>query len=312
MVGQGRLEEAEAWLDRAERGLRVEVEPAAGLLLHFARGGLEGARGRDRAALGAFERAERLAELLVAPHPLAFRLRAQLLQTRVRLGETKRVEQALADADLDTLETGEMRTALAALRLAQGDPEAATVALTPVVDESAPIVTSRFWLVHALLLETMARDTLGQDDAAEHALERAFDIAEPDGMLYPFLFHRAPGLLHRLSRHRTSHASLVAEILNLLAGGSASPSPGEPEPLRDSLSDSEKRILRYLPTHLSAPEIASELYLSVHTVKSHMRHLYAKLGTHQRAETVERARALGLLAPTSGPRRQAGSTNPGS
>ena len=110
---------------------------------------------------------------------------------------------------------------------------------------------------------------------------------------------RRPELLERHSRHHTSHASLVAEILNLLAGKSPAPSPGEPEPLRESLSDSEKRILRYLPTHLSAPEIAGELYLSVHTVKSHTYHIYAKLGTHKRAETVARARALGLLAPSS-------------
>ncbi|HEY3726987.1 MAG TPA: hypothetical protein VGL51_07430, partial [Solirubrobacteraceae bacterium] len=68
MVGQGRLEEAEPWLDRAERALRVEVEPAAGLLLRCARGGLELARGRDQAALRAFRAAEALAELLVVPH----------------------------------------------------------------------------------------------------------------------------------------------------------------------------------------------------------------------------------------------------
>jgi ATP/maltotriose-dependent transcriptional regulator MalT len=106
-------------------------------------------------------------------------------------------------------------------------------------------------------------------------------------------------LLERHSRHRTSHASLIAEILNRLAGGTPAPSPADLEPLREPLSDSEQRILRYLPTHLSAPEIAGELYLSVHTVKSHMRHLYNKLGTHQRADTVERARTLGLLAPSS-------------
>jgi len=57
-------------------------------------------------------------------------------------------------------------------------------------------------------------------------------------------------------------------------------------------------VLRYLPTNLSMPEIASELYVSHNTVRTHMRHLYAKLGTHRRADTVARARALGLLAPT--------------
>jgi LuxR family transcriptional regulator, maltose regulon positive regulatory protein len=60
-------------------------------------------------------------------------------------------------------------------------------------------------------------------------------------------------------------------------------------------------VLRYLPTKLSAPEIADQLYLSVNTVKTHMRHLYDKLGVHRRHEAVEQARALGLLAPS--PRR---------
>ena len=57
-------------------------------------------------------------------------------------------------------------------------------------------------------------------------------------------------------------------------------------------------MLRYLPTNLSAPEIARELSLSVHTVRTHVRHLFAKLGAHGRTEAVERARSLGLLAPS--------------
>ena len=52
--------------------------------------------------------------------------------------------------------------------------------------------------------------------------------------------------------------------------------------LRDPLSDGETRVLRYLPTNLTAAEIAGELYVSVHTVKTHIRHIYAKLGTHRR------------------------------
>jgi LuxR family transcriptional regulator, maltose regulon positive regulatory protein len=55
-------------------------------------------------------------------------------------------------------------------------------------------------------------------------------------------------------------------------------------------------VLRYLPTNLPASQIAGELYVSHNTVRTHIRHLYAKLGTHTRAEAV--ARALGLLAPS--------------
>jgi Bacterial regulatory proteins, luxR family len=53
-------------------------------------------------------------------------------------------------------------------------------------------------------------------------------------------------------------------------------------------------VLRYLPTNLSAPEIARELSVSPNTVKTHIRHLYAKFGTHHRAEAVDVARAFGL------------------
>jgi DNA-binding CsgD family transcriptional regulator len=90
--------------------------------------------------------------------------------------------------------------------------------------------------------------------------------------------------------------------------------PGEPgqdahvavpviRPADSPLSHAEGRVLRYLPTKLSAPEIADELYLPVNTVKTRMRHLYDKLGAHRRHEAVEQARAPGLLAPS--PRRPA-------
>jgi LuxR family transcriptional regulator, maltose regulon positive regulatory protein len=57
-------------------------------------------------------------------------------------------------------------------------------------------------------------------------------------------------------------------------------------------------VLRYLPTNLSAREIARELSVSVNTVRTHMRHVFAKLSGHRRTEAVARARALGLLAPS--------------
>ena len=72
--------------------------------------------------------------------------------------------------------------------------------------------------------------------------------------------------------------------------------------LREPLSQAETRVLRYLPTNLSAPEIADQLSLSANTVRTHMRHVYDKLGAHRRTEAIERARALGLLAPSTRPR----------
>jgi LuxR family maltose regulon positive regulatory protein len=107
-----------------------------------------------------------------------------------------------------------------------------------------------------------------------------------------------PGLLERHRRH-TGHAALITDILDLLAGNRLPPPRNEAEPLHEPLSESETRVLRYLPTNLSAPEIAGELHLSVNTVKTHMRRLYAKLGIHRRAAAVDRARALGLLAPSA-------------
>ena len=58
-------------------------------------------------------------------------------------------------------------------------------------------------------------------------------------------------------------------------------------------------MLRYLPTNLTLPEIARELHISHNTVKTHIRSLYTQLGAHRRGEAVDRARALGLLAPAA-------------
>jgi LuxR family maltose regulon positive regulatory protein len=301
MVVQGRLEEAEGALDRAERTVRAEVEPAAGMRLHYGRGMLEFVSGRHADALSAFRRAERLARSLVTSHTLAPRLRSHLLQTLTRLGEADRVEQALADMNRQEREQGAIRIAEASLRLAQDDPRAATTVLAPVIDGSAPLRNAHLWEVQAFLLQAIACDTLGDARAARRALERALDRAAAESLIFPFLYDPAPDLLDRHRRRGTAHADLIAEILNVLAGSGRGEQPSGPRRLREPLSHAEARVLRYLPTKLSAPEIADEMYLSVNTVKTHMRHLYDKLGVHRRHEAVEQARALGLLAPP--PRR---------
>jgi LuxR family maltose regulon positive regulatory protein len=296
LIFQGRLEEAEPWIQRAERTLRAETDPAAGLVIRWARGVLELVRGRDADALAAFQAADRLAGRLAEPSYMVPVNRSLLVQTLVRLGETERAELALAALADQDRDNAQMRISLAALRLAQDDPPAAIAAVAPVLDGSAPRAWPA-WLAQAFLLEAIARDALGDPAAAGRALERALDLAEPEGMLTMFLLHPAPGLLQRQARHSTAHAALIADILSLLAGNRSAPPPAGPRPL-EPLSGSELRVLRYLPTNLSGPEIAGELYISHNTVRTHMSHLYAKLGTHTRAEAVARARALGLLAPS--------------
>jgi LuxR family transcriptional regulator, maltose regulon positive regulatory protein len=303
LVWRGRLEEAEPWIQRAQRTVRQEAEPAVALGLHYVRALFEHARGREKDALAGFRAAERQAERLVAPHRLAEQLRGSLLRTLIRMGATEQAEQALAELGEQERETVEIRATVAALRLAQGDPRAATAVLEPVVNSPVPVI-NRVSVTQALLLEATAREALGDLGAAEKALELALDAAESDGAVLPFLLHPVPGLLERHPRHRTMHPALISEILSLLAGAStAASSPDQPLAPNEPLSESETRILRYLPTNLSAREIADELSLSWYTVKTHMRHLYAKLGTHTRHETVDRARTLGLLAPS--PRRLA-------
>ena len=88
-----------------------------------------------------------------------------MLQTLVRLGQTGRAEQALAELGQDERASAEMRTAAAALRLAAGDPQAAADALAPVLDGQVPAVR-RVRMVTALLLEARARDALGDQAAA--------------------------------------------------------------------------------------------------------------------------------------------------
>jgi len=296
LAWQGHLDEAEDWVRRAERIFRAEANPASAMGGYFVRGQLELARGHFADALAAFRVAERLA----GPHPLARPLQAWLVYVLVGLGETEQVEDSLAGLPDRVRDRGEMRIAEAVLRIAQADPHAATKALAPVLSGSAR-VGWRSWLAEAFFLEAIARDLLGDPVAASRTLERALDIAERDGVLMWFLLHPSPFLLEREAGRLIAHGALIAKILSLLTANEPA-RRDRPPLLLEPLSRSEIRVLRYLPTHLSAPEIAGELSVSTSTVKTHMRNLYAKLGVHRRAEAIERARALGLLAPSPGPR----------
>lgn len=92
----------------------------------------------------------------------------------------------------------------------------------------------------------------------------------------------------------TDGRDVPMRVLGTAAEAQPDPVPAPFPP--DRLTEAENRVLRYLPTNLSTPEIAKELFCSASTVRTHIRHVYAKLGTNSRSEAVKRARALDMLA----------------
>jgi len=86
------------------------------------------------------------------------------------------------------------------------------------------------------------------------------------------------------------------DVLDLLRGAPAPPTDRERLPQPEELSPSELRVLRFLPTNLTRPEISQELYVSINTVNTHIRNIYSKLGARDRSSAVQRARELRLVA----------------
>jgi LuxR family maltose regulon positive regulatory protein len=184
-------------------------------------------------------------------------------------------------------------------RLEARNSQEALAALAPVRDRSVPRA-HLLWAAAFLLLEAIADDAPGDSAASGLALERGLALAEPDRVLFPALIRVALGLFERRAGPGAAEAALVAELASLLGDVERSaPASAEPPWPGEPLTESETRVLRYLPTHMGAPEIAAELYLSANTVKTHLRHLYRKLGAHSRPEAVQRARAIGLLTASS-------------
>jgi LuxR family maltose regulon positive regulatory protein len=297
LVWMGRFPEAERHLARARESLRVAADPGTEVVLQHARGMLRFAEGRFDEALAEFARVRDLERFIASEHVFTVDARGRALQVRVRMGDTETAQLALADASPEERDRALMRKARAALELENDGPEQAVETLAPVIDGSVPALYERWGRVEALILDATARDSLGDRRAFEESLERALELAEPDGLILPFMLWPSRELLERHPKHRTAHGAFISTILDTLAGR-AVPQRGPSAPLPEELSDAELRVVRYLPSNLTASGIASELLVSPNTVRTHLRHIYAKLDAHNRAGAVERARELGLLAPS--------------
>jgi LuxR family maltose regulon positive regulatory protein len=224
-----------------------------------------------------------------------------MLATQARLGRPGEARAVLAAIDDERSGSGELRDADAVICLAEGDPAGALRMVRDVLDGTAPVI-GYVTLVEAQLLAGLAHRQLGDQRAANHAAERALTLAESDRLVLPFAMTGSGELLETLPRHETAHAALLAGILDVLRDSSeAAEERSSTPPPTEELSPGELRVLRYLPTNLSRPEIAGELSVSLNTVSTHVRSIYAKLQVGDRSSAVQRARELRLLA--AGPTR---------
>jgi LuxR family maltose regulon positive regulatory protein len=184
------------------------------------------------------------------------------------------------------------QVSLATALLADGQAQRAESVLAGLrTDPAARGVGAEVWLLTALVADRMREDNRALD-----ALRRSLELAELEGVRRPFVVlgtDRLPRLLERIAQVDPGSARFAAELLSDLRLDTEEP---ERTALVEPLTDRELSVLRHLPTMMTNTEIADELYVSVNTVKAHLKRIYRKLEVANRREAVHQARELGLIS----------------
>jgi LuxR family transcriptional regulator, maltose regulon positive regulatory protein len=286
------LDEAERDADRARDVLGRSPEPLLAPLVAQLRARLQGMRGDPVTALELLRGCGTPDKL-----PPWLRVSAAIVEAELWMGvgEPARARTALTAVSSNGL--SDHAIALARLELAVGQPSAALRAVAGfLADEREslmPVSRTEAWAIDAI-----ARDAIHDESGALRAIERALDLAEPRGYSNAILRHGAPvrSLLRRRIESGTAHRAFAGDLLSALEREpTARRSNGEP--LLDPLSERELAVLRFLPTMMSNAEIAAEMFVSVNTVKTHLKHIYRKLDVSDRRDAVRRGRELHLLSP---------------
>ena len=154
------------------------------------------------------------------------------------------------------------------------------------------------------MLQALDFQARGDKTRAMTKLENALNLAEPGGFIRIFVDEGPP--MARLLYEALSRGIAPDYVQRLLAAfpvaepdqTDTSESRAPDSVLIEPLSDREIEVLRLVAEGLTNPDIATRLFLSLHTIKAHTRNIYGKLGVHNRTEAVARARALGVLLST--------------
>ncbi|MER6081481.1 LuxR C-terminal-related transcriptional regulator [Streptomyces sp. NPDC001833] len=165
-----------------------------------------------------------------------------------------------------------------------------TVERLRVSDRTGPGIT-----VRATLVRARAAAEAGDTTAAAKLLARALLDARPDRLRRPFL-DAGPGI-RRLLETPYLHGLAAGWLLGEAPAPQDGPGTGTGPPalVVEELSGREREVLTRLAQMMSTQEMAADLYISVNTVKTHLKSVYRKLGVNRRGDAVRRARARGLL-----------------
>ena len=195
------------------------------------------------------------------------------------------------------------RATLARLLLAQGardHSDRATGEATALLERLLAAAEEGYRhgsVIEILVLLTLARRARDDVAGALSSLTRAVEMAEPEGYVRVFIDEGSPMVaLLRLAAKQPNAPSYVRRLLAaavMVEGGT----PVE-QPLIEPLSERELEVLRLLESDLDGPGMARELSVSLATVRTHTRNIYAKLGVNSRRAAVRRAGELGLLSRT--------------
>jgi LuxR family maltose regulon positive regulatory protein len=267
---------------------------------------LRQAEGDPDRAVGLLDEAERryAADFFPEVRPIhALRTRMWVAQGRLADARAWARDRGLSsDDELGYLRECEHFT-LARIQLAAGDrvdAEQALRLLERLADAAESGRRGRS-VVEALALQALAHRLLGERDRALRSLERALALAAPEGYVRLFVDEGAPmaALLGDVAKEKGTAAS-YAERLVAASGEPGSAAPIRKQPLVEALSERELEVLRLLTSDLDGPDIARELFVSVNTLRTHTKNIFAKLGVTSRRAAVRRASELGLLPPIAG------------
>jgi len=286
---------AERHLDRAATAADAAGDRSGRVAAAALRSLVRGSRGTREAGAALAELRGRTIDLDDWQPPLAL---APILDTAEARLLAARGDVEAAEAVLDRRagrfgESAAIALLRARLALADGRPEGALALLEDRPEEQLSCYGLR---IEACVLTAVARHAVHDDEGAGEALENALALAGPNSYRRPFLDggSAVQVLLEQRIRWGTAHRSFAGELLAAFRKRAPSVAVTRVE-LLEPLSGREQSVLRFLPTMMSNAEIASELFVTSNTVKTHLKSIYRKLAVSRRRDAVERARALELL-----------------